>query len=231
MIIFDAVALKVLSEEQQAMKPLLEEFMKTHFLVGGTAIALHLGHRRSIDFDLFTLHAQGTGTELSARIQKVGMQLEAGSSLHFLSTEEEPEALLLIKGVKVQLINFNRNPFGVDVTFPHDHVVCDGIMTPSLLDLAALKAFAMMYRKKWKDAVDLYFLLHSGDCTFTDVIARTKEIFGILYMEIATLETILENAWDTTEAVEYLVKDVPQDKEVREYLILEAEKCFGNNKM
>lgn len=44
----------VLSPEQCKLFPLLKEARKRSFyMVGGTAVALHLGHRKSIDFDLF----------------------------------------------------------------------------------------------------------------------------------------------------------------------------------
>ena len=45
---------KVLTKEQIQLLPLLKIFSNEYCLVGGTAIALHIGHRRSIDFDLFT---------------------------------------------------------------------------------------------------------------------------------------------------------------------------------
>ena len=34
--------------------PLVKKFNKNFGLVGGTAIVFHLGHRESIDFDMFT---------------------------------------------------------------------------------------------------------------------------------------------------------------------------------
>ncbi|MFA6393713.1 MAG: hypothetical protein WCW25_02480 [Patescibacteria group bacterium] len=34
--------------------PLIHKFSRRFGLVGGTAVALQIGHRRSIDFDLFT---------------------------------------------------------------------------------------------------------------------------------------------------------------------------------
>jgi hypothetical protein len=34
--------------------PYLKSFSRSFYMVGGTALALHLAHRRSIDFDLFT---------------------------------------------------------------------------------------------------------------------------------------------------------------------------------
>ena len=45
---------EVLTEEQLKFLPMLKSFSGGFGLVGGTAMALHIGHRRSIDFDLFT---------------------------------------------------------------------------------------------------------------------------------------------------------------------------------
>ena len=44
---------EILSNKQTELLPLVSEFKREYYLVGGTAIALYLGHRRSIDFDLF----------------------------------------------------------------------------------------------------------------------------------------------------------------------------------
>jgi hypothetical protein len=44
----------ILTTNQKKLLPLIKKFSLDFYLVGGTAIALHLGHRRSIDFDLFT---------------------------------------------------------------------------------------------------------------------------------------------------------------------------------
>ena len=44
----------ILSENQIAMLPLIKHFSSDYYLVGGTALALQYGHRRSLDFDLFT---------------------------------------------------------------------------------------------------------------------------------------------------------------------------------
>ena len=45
---------EILSKEQFDLLPFIKLFSKDFYLVGGTAVALHIGHRRSIDFDLFT---------------------------------------------------------------------------------------------------------------------------------------------------------------------------------
>lgn len=44
---------EILNKDQLDLLPLVKLFKSEFYLVGETAIALHLGHRRSIDFDLF----------------------------------------------------------------------------------------------------------------------------------------------------------------------------------
>lgn len=44
---------EILNNAQQELLPLVGKFGREYYLVGGTAIALYLGHRRSIDYDLF----------------------------------------------------------------------------------------------------------------------------------------------------------------------------------
>jgi uncharacterized membrane protein YczE len=51
--IFQDMHTEILSEQQQVLLPLLTEFSSSFILVGGTAIALQLGHRKSIDFESF----------------------------------------------------------------------------------------------------------------------------------------------------------------------------------
>ena len=44
---------EILNHQQKELLPLLSKFKREYYLVGDTAIALHIGHRRSIDFDMF----------------------------------------------------------------------------------------------------------------------------------------------------------------------------------
>jgi hypothetical protein len=46
--------LEILNKEQQDLLPFIKKYSKKYYLVGGTAVALHIGHRVSIDYDLFT---------------------------------------------------------------------------------------------------------------------------------------------------------------------------------
>jgi len=151
----------ILSKEQAGLLPVLKLFRKDFYLVGGTAIALQLGHRRSIDFDLFTRNPFG-----SKRVLNV--------------FEKEGKTVAITRRVTEQL---NLVADNVTVTFfeyPYDVAapVSDEIFRmPDLLSLAAMKAFALGRRSKWKDYVDLFFLLRDH-FSLLEIVRKAEEIFG-----------------------------------------------------
>lgn len=51
------------------------------------------------------------------------------------------------------------------------------IKIPSLLTLAAMKAFALGNRGKWKDYVDLYFIM-KDHYSLNEISEKAKQIFG-----------------------------------------------------
>lgn len=55
---------EIFSPGQIELLPYLKAFNRSFYLVGGTAVALHIGHRRSVDFDLFTSAALNKATDL-----------------------------------------------------------------------------------------------------------------------------------------------------------------------
>lgn len=93
---------EVLTKEQIALLPLLKKFSKDFWLVGGTAIALHIGHRRSIDYDLFT-HEELNNLRIKKKITNV-------FSIENVFVNKMGEYTILIRGVK---ITFFRYPFKV----------------------------------------------------------------------------------------------------------------------
>jgi len=59
----------------------------------------------------------------------------------------------------------------------------DGIIKiPTLLDLAAMKTYALGGRAKWKDYVDLYFILKDHH-SLKELSARAADIFGAYFNE------------------------------------------------
>ena len=64
---------EILNNNQTELLPLIGEFKREYYLVGGTAIALYLGHRRSIDYDLFKFSPLNRKKNLD-KIQQSGFQ-------------------------------------------------------------------------------------------------------------------------------------------------------------
>lgn len=67
-------------EQQTALRQLGHAATVSEFyLGGGTAIAIHLGHRQSVDFDWFTAQRFDDPLELSRELQRRGVELKVGS--------------------------------------------------------------------------------------------------------------------------------------------------------
>ena len=73
---------------------------------------------------------------------------------------------------------------------------------PNLLTLASMKAFALGRRAKWKDYVDLYFILKTH--SFKSLVKKAQEIFGSEFNEKLFREQLAYfNDIDYSEKVDY----------------------------
>lgn len=195
---------EVLTAQQGELLPLLRVFSKKFYLVGGTAIALQIGHRRSIDFDLFTKKALGAQAILN-QIKRSNYRVN--STL----TQSSEELTIVVEGIKTTFFSY---PFSIRV----DVELEDIIKMPGLLDLSAMKAYAMGRRNKWKDYVDLYFLL-KYHLPLRKIVKRAKLIFGEAFNEKLFREQLcfFEDI-DYSESIDYLGQAV-QDEIIRQSLI------------
>ncbi len=152
---------EILTKTQQNLLPLVKDFSPRFGLVGGTAIALYLGHRRSIDFDLFTLRP--FENNLIRKIITKRVKIEQ------VIFDEKDQYTLILQGVR---FTFFYYPFRIAFQHPFKNI----IKLPDLITLAAMKAYALGRRVKWKDYVDLYFLIKNKG--LRSIIIRAKKIFG-----------------------------------------------------
>lgn len=133
----DNITLAILKELMAERS--LDDFV----LVGGTALALQIGHRKSVDLDFFTLNTFNPE------------QLLADLSSHFTPILLQKSSLALIctiQGVKVDFIHFR---------YPFIRPMClnEGLRLLSLEDIAPMKLDAISGRGSKKDFYDVYFLL------------------------------------------------------------------------
>lgn len=195
---------EILSIRQKELLPLMAQFRGEYYLVGGTAIALYIGHRRSIDFDLFKF----SGINHKRNLDK----LSALGFNHLVTRRVTEQMNLIVNEVKV---TFFQYPFHIEPSTKFE----DYFRLPSLLQLAAMKAYALGRRSKWKDYVDLYFLLHKH-FTLTDISAEATRIFGELYSEkMFRSQLCFFDDIDYTEPVDYLLPNPPANDEIKSALV------------
>ncbi len=126
-------------------------------IVGGTAVALQLGHRKSVDIDFFTSEKVDK--------EKIRRVLEGAFPDSKFDTSEDA-ITSEIQGVKVELFDDWSTPF------LEKPVVEDGLRMASLNDLAALKLDTIIGRREKKDYIDLHVLFKS--LTASEVLKQFK---------------------------------------------------------
>ena len=206
-ILNQKVYLNILSQSQLDLLPLIKQYKSDYYLVGGTAIALLIGHRESIDFDLFTFKNKNqlrTKIILQSKIaDKIVSILESKDQAHFI-----------INGVKITFFNFY---FKIPVK-----ETISGIKMPDLLTLAAMKAFALGGRAKWKDYVDLYFILKQ-DIKLEDIIKTATKLFNTEHATLFSYRNFIEqlmyyNDVSYDEEVIYVGEHQPSNEEIKAFL-------------
>jgi hypothetical protein len=112
----------ILTPEQIAILPLLKRFARHFYLVGGTAVALHLGHRRSIDFDLFNARP--------LKRKRLKTTIEEHFPIQEIFRQNEEEFTVVVNAVKMTFFDY---PFEI----PHPVHFENSITLPEIVDLAA----------------------------------------------------------------------------------------------
>lgn len=129
----------LLIQELQAL-PELKKF----YLVGGTSLALQLGHRNSIDIDLFTQD-----------------DFNEETIYNLLTPLYEVQEIFRRKNTIISLLNNIKTDF-IKHSYPFilPPITEDGITFLSKQDIAAMKLHAIIQSgKRLKDFIDIYFLL------------------------------------------------------------------------
>jgi hypothetical protein len=152
---------EILTKEQIQSLSLVQEFSESFYLVGGTAIALHLGHRQSVDFDLFTAD--------DIVIEKIRRKILKHGKIERVYEKSETEYTISVNNVKFTFLTY---PYPVEASFAFEK-----IKLPDLITLSAMKAYALGRRTKWKDYVDLYFVV-KDHYSIAEISKKAKELFA-----------------------------------------------------
>jgi hypothetical protein len=194
--------LEILSKEQLELLPILSSFKKEYYLVGGTAIALHIDHRESIDFDLFKEN-NIKKKDLYSKLERINYKV---------SFADYNQVNMMSNGVKITFFSF---PYKIPTTC----TLGNHLKLPDLMTLAAMKAFALGRRAKWKEYVDLYFII-KDHFPVKEISQKAIELFKEEFIPkqfIAQLGYFKGINYD--EEVTYLIPNPPSEQEVQDFLV------------
>jgi hypothetical protein len=144
--------LDILPLEQRHLWPELSRIPEHFVLYGGTAIALRLGSRQSIDFDFFT--------ERPLSADRLVHDLPLLSDARLLQAAPDTATFSVRRGGEVKVSFFGSLTFG-RVGLP-ERCEDNGLWIASLLDLAAQKMKVILTRAEGKDYLDIHALLAAG---------------------------------------------------------------------
>ena len=169
--------LESLDKDRQEIFKQLSRFSSEGVLAGGTAIALQIGHRRSYDFDIFTYKPLQKG--LYQKLKRV-----FGNNV-FKTFESRQQLNVSVAGeIK---ITFYYEGFGPSL----DTIKTKGIDLLDLRDLASNKALTLGGRGKWRDYVDLYFLIKEKWVVLGSIIDMAEKRFGGEFSRKLFLEQLM----------------------------------------
>lgn len=195
---------EILTQEQDKLLPALKTFLRGFGLVGGTAIALQIGHRRSIDFDMFSLKRFNNSA--------IERKIKENVKIDKIIVDKLDEFTFVAQDVKFTFFHYIY-----EIEYPQK---LDSIVRmPDLLTLAAMKAFALGRRAKWKDYVDLYFIMRDFH-GINEIVKRGNEIFGSEFNDkIFKVQLSYFKDINYEETVKFLPGFEVSDEEIKNKLV------------
>ena len=135
----------ILSNKQREILPRLG-FLKEReiYLAGGTALALQIGHRSSIDFDFY----DKAEFELDVLLRQFRQFFKNISVIQM----SQGTLVVDVEGIQVSLFHYDYK-----VIRPFIHM--KDLILLSLEDISAMKLIAIIQRGERRDFIDIYYLI------------------------------------------------------------------------
>ncbi len=149
-------------------------------LYGGTALALHLGHRNSIYFDFFSSRA--------IDLEKHEREIPFLAGADVVQRDRNTLTAIVVRGAAVK-VSFFGVP-SLPRLAPSLVVTDTGLKVASLLDLAGTKASVVQVRAEAKDYVDMDALIHLGGIGLPLALAAAEKLYGSHFNPEITLKAL-----------------------------------------
>ena len=171
--------LDVLPAAQRRLWPALADVPEPFVLYGGTALALRLAHRTSVDFDFFAAEALDADELLALPFAGGAEVLQRQPDTLTISVQSEPPVKLSFFG-------------GIDIgRVGHPERTDDGVLqVASMLDLFATKLKVLLQRVAVRDYVDLAATLRAG-LRLEDGLGAAVALYGNAFPPVEAAKTLV----------------------------------------
>ncbi len=172
--------LDVLPEAQRRLWGEMSGVPRYFTLYGGTALALHLGHRKSVDFDFFG------SRDLDVTALETSVPFLAGAKV--IQREKNTLSAIIDRGAPVK-VSFFGVPKLPQLAAP---LVAEenGLKVASLIDLAGTKASVLQVRAEAKDYMDIDALMQIGGIGLPFALTAAEKLYGSSFNPQITLKAL-----------------------------------------
>ena len=171
--------LDILPDAQRALWAELAAIPSEFVLCGGTAIALQLGHRQSVDFDFFSSRAFDPA-QLYSTVPLLGGSTVLQQAANTLTCRVERNDPVIVSFFGVPTLRRVAAPL-----LAQDNC----LRVASLLDLAGMIAAVVQQRAEAKDYIDLHAMLQAG-IALPSALAAARVIYGERFNPQLTLKSL-----------------------------------------
>jgi predicted nucleotidyltransferase component of viral defense system len=200
----------ILDKNRKNILPDLKFLKEDFYLGGGTALALQIGHRESIDFDFFS-KKKFNQNELLEEFRKKNSPKKID-----IVQNKKNTLSLNIKDIEISCFSYN---------YPllKSLIETEYLMLASIEDIAAMKLSAITSRATTKDYIDIYYILQKIPLDKLMLIARKKypEIdTNVIVKSLIYFEDIEEQPIDFKNGKEVSLEKIKAflEKKVKEYI-------------
>lgn len=202
------IYLEILDDARQRVFYKLGAFERFGYLAGGTALALQLNHRKSVDFDIFV--QKPIGSELRREIKSV-----FGDRPYEVNTADQI-TFPVSDSIEITFLYYWYAPV-------RPLIETESVSLASVQDIIADKANTLGRRALWRDYVDLFVAIKNHNFSVAQIINLSTKKFSGEFVKEQFVDQLSYFNDVAVVPVEFITK-LYEPEEIKTFLTAQAKK-------
>jgi hypothetical protein len=189
------------------------EDIQDFYLAGGTALALQIGHRVSVDLDFFS----------DKPIKKTLLKdiEDFFEKPVEVIVKSKNELTFIVDEVKITFLHY---PFPLIFSLEKDN----HINLAEIQEITLMKAYSLGRRQSFKDYVDIYTVVFPNLMTIKSIIENSKKKYGEVFNDRIFLEQLVYIDDIENEPIQWIGKSTSKE-EIRDFFEIKIKEYFSNS--